>query len=98
MGDPTRLIRAVIRTPITLGLLWAVFRGKEWARILVIFLCVAAASVGVFALLDGAEEASGLVLAISGLITAVPLVSALTLLLSPHVKSFLHFQANPSER
>lgn len=94
-GDPTRLVRAVIRTPLVLGLLYAVFRGKEWARVLTVFFCVAASSVGVFALLGYADEASAGALAVSGLIAAVPVPCALTLLLSPHVKSFLHFQANP---
>jgi len=97
MGDPTRLIRALIRTPLTLGLLYMVYRGKEWARVLTIFLCVAASTVGGLALLGQLGVAGTVELVASGLVTLVPLVCGLVLL-SPHVKVFLHLQANPSLR
>ena len=82
LGNSESLVESAVRVPLTVLLMWLVYRGYSWARILMVVLVALATAIGVWLAL----AAKSLLLAV---IVAYFLAFLYVIALSPSVKSFL---------
>ena len=82
IGNGEGLVESAVRVPLTVLLMWLVYRGYSWARILMVVLVALAAAICVWLAL----AAKSLLLAV---IAAYFLAFLYVMALSPSVNSFL---------